>query len=170
MYVQVNGRSDRSGRRCIARIRGRIQKTACYAATVSSPSVSEDRVFASATARTIIGSARPRMVISCSRTPSNRMSCCLANFVRQHDLAFQRLCHVLQSRSDIDRVSQRGEDDMIAVADVADDHFAAMNADPEPDRLAQIMAEEFVRLIDIRGDHGGRPDRLTAGGFGPDQH
>ena len=54
---------------------------------------------------------------------------------------------------------------MIAVADVTDDHFAAMNADAEADRLAQIMAEELIKLIDIGGNHGRRLERLAAGGL-----
>src|SRR5580692_3127455 len=55
---------------------------------------------------------------------------------------------------------------MVAVADVADDHLTAMNADAETDRLTQIVAEELVQFPDIGGNHGGRPQRLPAGDWG----
>src|SRR6202011_2872068 len=71
----------------------------------------------------------------------------------------EALGHVLQPCRDIDRVTERGEHHVVAVADVADDHFAAMNADAETDRLAQIMFEELIQLVDICGDSGAPPPR-----------
>jgi len=52
---------------------------------------------------------------------------------------------------------------VIAITDVSDDHFAAVNADTEADRLAQIMLEKFVQFVDIGSDHRRRLERLAAG-------
>ena len=40
----------------------------------------------------------------------------------------------------VDGVSKCGEYLVIAITDVTDDHFAAMDADPETDRIEQVTA------------------------------
>ena len=86
----------------------------------------------------------------------------LANLLRKNDFAGKTFGHVLQPCGDIDRVAKRGEHNMIAVADVAHDNFTAVNAETKPDRLMQIVAEKFIQLRDIGGDHGRRFQRLAA--------
>src|SRR5665213_4150580 len=60
-----------------------------------------------------------------------------ANRLRKDRLTSEALCQVLQSCCDVDRVTECREHHVIAVADVADDDLAAMNADTEADRLMQ---------------------------------
>src|ERR1700722_10552362 len=64
-----------------------------------------------------------------------------AHVVREDDLAAQAFGHVLQSRRDVNSVAECGEHHVVAVADVADNDLAAVNADPESDRLAQVVFE-----------------------------
>ena len=53
---------------------------------------------------------------------------------------------------------------MRAKTDVADDDFAAVNADAELDRRLQFAGEFVVHVFDIGGDHGGSAQRLPARG------
>ena len=85
-----------------------------------------------------------------------------ANFIRDDGLACQALGHVLQPGRNIDGIAECGEHHVIAVADVADDHFAAIDADAEAKRLAQIMLEKPVQFVDIGGDQRRRLQGLTA--------
>jgi len=75
-----------------------------------------------------------------------------------------RLGHVLQARCDVDRIAQRGEHGMIAEADVADDDFAAVNADSELHRLLQFAGQLVIHVFDVRGDDGCGADCLAACG------
>src|SRR5882724_5692101 len=88
-----------------------------------------------------------------------------SNFLRQDRFACEALCHVLQSCCDIDRVSECCEYHVIAVADIADDDFAAMDADAKADRLAQIMLKELIQFVDIGGNHRRGLKCLAAGGL-----
>src|SRR5258705_225533 len=54
---------------------------------------------------------------------------------------------------------------VIELADTADDDSAAMDADAEADRLAQIMAEELIQFVDIGGNHRRGLKCLAAGGL-----
>src|ERR1700733_6415713 len=58
-----------------------------------------------------------------------------AHAFREDDLAAEAFGHVLQPRRDVDGVAECGEHHVVAVADIADDDLAAVNADPESDRL-----------------------------------
>src|ERR1700704_156093 len=88
-----------------------------------------------------------------------------AYLFRDDRFACEALGHVLQPCRDVDRVAERGEHHVIAIADVADDHFAAMNADAEADRFAQIVAQELIQLVDIGRYLRSRPKRLAARGL-----
>ena len=72
------------------------------AATVPSSSTSADSAFASATTRTIIGSARPRIVDFLLRQVVVAEARGDADLLRDDRLAGERLGHVLQPRGDID--------------------------------------------------------------------
>ena len=73
-----------------------------------------------------------------------RKPCGSVNFLRDDHLAGEALRHVLQPRRDIDRVAERGEDHVVAVSNVADNHLAAVDADAEADRFAQVVAQELI--------------------------
>ena len=88
----------------------------------------------------------------------------LADVFRQDDLAIQTLGQVLQPRRDIDRVAERREHGVPAKADVADDDFAAVDADAELDRLAHFGGELVIQVGDVRGDQRGGAQRLPACG------
>lgn len=85
-----------------------------------------------------------------------------ANLVGDDGLARQRLGHVLQPCRDIDGVAERREHHVVAVADVADDHLAAVNADAEADRLVQVVAQKPVQFVDVDGNQRSRPQGLAA--------
>ena len=86
-----------------------------------------------------------------------------AHFVRQQRLAAECLGHVLQPGGDVDGVAERGEYHVIAVADLADDDLAAVDADAEADRFGQIVAEEVVEFIDRCADRSGGANGVAAG-------
>ena len=72
-----------------------------------------------------------------------------AHVVREDDLAAEAFGHVLQPRRDVNGVAECGEHHVVAVADIADNDLAAVNADPESDRLAQVVFEELIEFLDI---------------------
>src|SRR6201984_1588283 len=54
---------------------------------------------------------------------------------------------------------------MILIADIADDHFATVNSDPETDRLPQVMPKKLIQLIDIGSNHRRSLQRLSTSCF-----
>ena len=53
---------------------------------------------------------------------------------------------------------------MAAEADVADDHFAGMDADTVGHRLMRLGGDLVIEVTDVRGDQRGGTQRLLAGG------
>ena len=88
-----------------------------------------------------------------------------AHFVREDDLAAQAFGHVLQPCRDVDGIAERGELHMVAIADIAHDHFAAVNPDAEADRFAQVVFEELIQFLNMERNAPRRRQSLTAGGL-----
>ena len=59
-------------------------------------------------------------------------------------------------------IAERREHDMLAKADVPDDHVAAVDADAVAYRLLPILGEIAVQLVHVGGNPRQRVDRLPA--------
>src|SRR5579885_2267846 len=67
----------------------------------------------------------------------------------------------------VDRIAHGGERDRLAVADLADDGRAAMEADADLERRFQIVGKRPVELDEALRHEARRGQRLAAAGFGP---
>src|SRR6202021_622818 len=94
-----------------------------------------------------------------------RQAGCRTNLFRYDSLPSDALLHVLQPCRDIDRIPERSEHHVIAITDVTDDHFAAVNPDAEADRFAEIVFEKLIQISDVGIDRGCRLECLPAGGL-----
>src|SRR5664280_3684247 len=63
----------------------------------------------------------------------------------------------------VDGVADGREHPAVAETDIADDHLAAVNADAELERLAQVGGELVIHVFNVRGDERRRAHRLPAG-------
>src|SRR5262249_13552734 len=85
-----------------------------------------------------------------------------ADVLRDQRLAIELLGQVLEPRRDVDGIAERGEHDVVLVADVADDDLAPVDADAEADGLAEVSREFGVQMLDVGRDRTDRRERLAA--------
>ena len=95
---------------------------------------------------------------------------CRADDIRDDQLAIVFLGKVLQSRSDVDDLADRGGRRVLAITEGPEDDLAAMDADADFERFRQFVGERAVHLADMPIHQAGRLQglraRLLRAGFG----
>ena len=84
------------------------------------------------------------------------------DLLRHHDLAAELLGEILHPRRHVDRIADHHEARGLAIAELAGDDGAGVDADAEADRLAQILGQRLVQPRDALGDGRARERRLPA--------
>src|SRR6185295_14267248 len=69
------------------------------------------------------------------------------DLLRDGGLARELLCHVLQAGGHVDGIAERGEHDVLAKADVPDDHVTAVDADAVAYWLLAVFGEVAIELL-----------------------